>query len=460
MPKFSSPLPQPLPKECEKAARIFQSFGDSRNDGLDGVIPRSILAQAKGFAIFTVVKAGFILSARAGSGVVIAKLEDGTWSAPSAIGSGGLGLGTQAGAEMTDFLVVLNSRSRLQSSFMSSGSLNLGGNMSIALGPLGRNGEATGSLNTKGKVAAMYSYSKTRGLFGGVSLEGSVIVERQDANALAYNSPVTARMLLGGMVDPPVWAQPLINVLETCTRFPGGREWIEEHNRNTDAPYMFGSGVSSPAASPTLSRSSSFFSRKKKPQVGFPPASWMTPPDGSPVPEDNYHAAPARRGTFDSDFMPSPSPSRRLSYAEPTPPTNPFTRPPHLAHMRSNSMFTPPSRQSSVNGDDSLADWQLEQGFLANRSKSLSHRRPIQPKPELSRPLDPFEGVARAIALFDFQAVEIITVTKKSDRTEDWCAFLFANYHAVVLLLFSCARWTGKLDGREGIFPANFVELA
>ena len=95
MPKFSTPLPQPLPKECEKAARICKghsiclllllcslptvhSFGDSRGDGLDGVIPRSILAQAKGFAIFTVVKAGFILSARAGSGVVIARLDDGS----------------------------------------------------------------------------------------------------------------------------------------------------------------------------------------------------------------------------------------------------------------------------------------------------------------------------------------------------------------------------------------------
>jgi SH3 domain-containing YSC84-like protein 1 len=233
-------------------------------------------------------------------------------------------------------------------------------------------------------------------------------VERQDANALAYNSPVTARMLLGGTVDPPHWARPLINVLETCTLLPGGREWIEEHNRNTETPYMFGSGVSSPGASPTLSRSPSFFSRKKKPQVEFPPASWMTgPPDNSQVPEDTFYSAPGRGGTFDSDFVPSPSPSRRLSYADPAPPTNPFTqRPSHLAHMRSNSMFTPPSRQSSTNGDDSLADWQMEQGFSANRSKSLTHR-PIQPKPELSRPLDPDDGVARAIALFDFQAVEV-----------------------------------------------------
>lgn len=66
---------------------------------------------------------------------------------------------------MTEFLIVLNSQSALKS-FMSAGSLTLGGNLSVAVGPLGRNGEVTGSLNTKGKLAAMYSYSKTKGLFG------------------------------------------------------------------------------------------------------------------------------------------------------------------------------------------------------------------------------------------------------------------------------------------------------
>lgn len=66
---------------------------------------------------------------------------------------------------MTEFLIVLNSQSALKS-FMSAGSLTIGGNLSVAVGPLGRNGEFSGSLNTKGKVAAMYSYSKTKGLFG------------------------------------------------------------------------------------------------------------------------------------------------------------------------------------------------------------------------------------------------------------------------------------------------------
>jgi lipid-binding SYLF domain-containing protein len=226
MKKLSSPLPQALPKECQKAVKILQSFVSNTN-GLDGVIPRHVLTNAKGFAIFTVLKAGLFLSARAGSGIVIARLHDGSWSAPSAIGTAGMGFGGQAGAEMTEFLVVLNSQAAVQS-FMSAGSLTLGGNMSIAVGPLGRNGEASGSLNTKGRVAAMYSYSKTKGLFGGISIEGSVIIERQDANYLAYHEDVSAKMLLTGVVPPPPWVEGLIQALNAC--MGGVPNWVQDED--------------------------------------------------------------------------------------------------------------------------------------------------------------------------------------------------------------------------------------
>lgn len=102
----------PLQQECKKAAKTIRSFVDGTNQGLDGVIPRSVLERAAGFAIFTVVKVGFLASARVGSGLVIARLEDGSesspphhswltpgWSPPSAIGVGGFGFGGQAGAE-------------------------------------------------------------------------------------------------------------------------------------------------------------------------------------------------------------------------------------------------------------------------------------------------------------------------------------------------------------------------
>ncbi|KAG8969585.1 hypothetical protein FRC05_001016 [Tulasnella sp. 425] len=176
-------------------------------------------------------RAGLLLSARAGSGLVIARLPDGSFSAPSAIGTAGMGFGAQWGAELTEFLVVLNTTSAIES-FMSSGSLTVGGNLSIAVGPLGRNGEAMGSLNTKGRMVTMYSYSKTKGLFSGISLESSVIGEtrnttvakvvadlvefsaaRQDANAIAYQMDVTPQQLLSGAVSPPRWADALIQTI-------------------------------------------------------------------------------------------------------------------------------------------------------------------------------------------------------------------------------------------------------
>ncbi|KAI5481005.1 ribosome control protein 1 domain containing protein [Pseudohyphozyma bogoriensis] len=121
------------------AAKLFADFADPVK-GLDGVIPSSLLQR--------VVKAGFVFSARAGSGLVIARLADGTWSAPSAIGTAGGGVGLQVGVEMAEFIIILNSRAAVKS-FMAAGSLTLGGNMSIAAGPVGRNVEGTGSLSTK-----------------------------------------------------------------------------------------------------------------------------------------------------------------------------------------------------------------------------------------------------------------------------------------------------------------------
>ena len=66
------------------------------------LIPSDIIRSARGFAILTIVKAGFLVSGRAGSGIVVARLSNGGWSAPSAIGTAGLGFGGQAGAELTE----------------------------------------------------------------------------------------------------------------------------------------------------------------------------------------------------------------------------------------------------------------------------------------------------------------------------------------------------------------------
>lgn len=196
-----SPLPADLVSEVTKATDILISFTDpGKNEGsLDQVIPKEVLNKALGIAIFTVVKAGFFWSGRVGSGLVVAKLEDGSWSPPSCINIGGVGFGPQIGADVTDFIIILNTKEAVKA-FSRGENLTLGGSLSVTAGPVAIGGEVSGSVI---EAAALYSYSKSKGLFAGVSLEGTIIIERKDANKTFYEKPVSAEDILCGKVERP-----------------------------------------------------------------------------------------------------------------------------------------------------------------------------------------------------------------------------------------------------------------
>jgi lipid-binding SYLF domain-containing protein len=165
-------------------------------------IPSRILRRSRGLAIISVVKAGFIFSGKAGEGVVVARTGHG-WSGPSFIGTGGAGWGPQIGAEVTDFVIVLNN-DRAVRAFSKGGNVTLGADASVAAGPVGRAAEA--DVTPK---AAIYTYSKTKGLFIGASLEGAVIGTRTSANEHYYGRPVTAYDILHGRVPAPAGASNL-----------------------------------------------------------------------------------------------------------------------------------------------------------------------------------------------------------------------------------------------------------
>lgn len=173
----------------------------------------------QGLAIITVLKLGFVGSARFGSGVVVARRPDGSWSAPSAIGTAGLGFGSQLGIEVTDFVFILNDSHAVRT-FSQVGSITLGGNVSVAAGPVGRSAEASGAASLK-SVAGVFAYSKTKGLFAGVSLEGSVLIERKEANEKMYGRRVSASELLEGDMPVPDDAAPLLRILNSRV-FSGG----------------------------------------------------------------------------------------------------------------------------------------------------------------------------------------------------------------------------------------------
>src|ERR1700730_3175753 len=160
---FMSVLPlyateQDTVDRCASIVRDFRRMPER-------AIPHEVLRNARGLAIITVVKAGFIFSGKGGKGVVVARTRQG-WSGPSFIATGGAGWGPQIGAEVTDFVFVLNNDAAVRA-FSRGGNVTLGADASVAAGPVGRAAEA-GVIPRAG----IYTYSRSKGLFVGVSVEG------------------------------------------------------------------------------------------------------------------------------------------------------------------------------------------------------------------------------------------------------------------------------------------------
>jgi lipid-binding SYLF domain-containing protein len=188
--------------DVDQAVAIIERFEEIP----ETAIPPAVMRAARGLAILTVTKAAFVGSVRGGTGVVVQRTAKG-WSGPSAIGTAGLGVGFQAGAEITEFVIVLNTPAAVDA-FAKQGNVTLGGNLSVAAGPVGRAAEAGVGLR-----AAVYTYSRSQGLFAGVSLEGTAIALRDEVNAAYYGRPVKADEILSGKVSPPAGARKLLAVL-------------------------------------------------------------------------------------------------------------------------------------------------------------------------------------------------------------------------------------------------------
>jgi len=197
-----SPVYASMQGDVDQAATIIQRFQAVP----EKTIPQAVLKDARGLAIMTVIKVGFGFSGRGGKGVVVARTSNG-WSGPSAIGTGGAGFGFQIGAQVTEFVMILNTDAAVQA-FSRDVNVTLGGDISVAAGPIGRTAEAGIT-----PIAAIYTYSRSQGLFAGVSLEGTVIGTRNDANAEYYGRRVTPEEILSGKVPPPPGATRLVQVL-------------------------------------------------------------------------------------------------------------------------------------------------------------------------------------------------------------------------------------------------------
>lgn len=189
-----------LQAQVDQARAVLDSFRKIPEKS----IPDAVLRSARGLAFLTVFRAGFIFSGSGGQGVVVAKLDDGSWSGPSFIGTGGAGFGFQIGAQVSEFVMVLNTPEAVQA-FAKGGNVAIGAQLSGAAGPVGRSMAADVMPQ-----AAVYTYSRAQGLFGGVSLDGTVIATRNGANQEYYGKKdVSAQAILAGKVAPPAGAAKL-----------------------------------------------------------------------------------------------------------------------------------------------------------------------------------------------------------------------------------------------------------
>src|SRR6202171_4679827 len=182
----------------------------------DQQIPDALLSRAYGIAVIPdVTKVAFIFGGRHGHGVLVVRDKLTTrWSNPVFVALTGGSWGLQAGAQSSDIILVFTSKTGIEG--IAGGKLTLGADASVATGPVGRQGSAATDMNFNAEI---YSYARTRGLFGGIALGGSVISIDRSANAALYGkSGVTATEIFSGQAPAaPATAQRFLERLAQAT---------------------------------------------------------------------------------------------------------------------------------------------------------------------------------------------------------------------------------------------------
>ena len=193
LPAFAAHAEDPPLVRASNAVRVLNEIMQAP----DKSIPQDLLRDARAIAVIPdMVKAGFIFGGRRGEGLISVKSRDGTWSNPSFITMTGGSVGFQIGVSSTDVVLVFRTQRGVDS--IVSGKFTLGADASAAAGPVGRTATAATDGNLKAEI---YSYSRTRGLFAGVALDGSALRIDYDANVLVYGAGVTPRRIFEGGVN-------------------------------------------------------------------------------------------------------------------------------------------------------------------------------------------------------------------------------------------------------------------
>ncbi|RHY08783.1 hypothetical protein DYB37_002251 [Aphanomyces astaci] len=287
---INSPYHSSMEKEITKACKILDAFFNPKMDA-DKAVPFELLQNAAGIAFLTVIKAGMIWTGKVGTGIVLSRLEDGSWSPPSGIGTAGVGFGAEIGGEIIDFMIILGSQSAVQS-FKRGTQLSVGAGLELAVGPVGRAGGANVNAGGSG-LSSNYTYSHAKGLFAGVGLHGSTILVRGELNTTFYGREVSPMQILsGGVTPPPGSCDRLFETLQRAGADMSG-------GRSSEVPFHVGDYGSHPLTGygDTHRTSRSFSGRR----------------DSAPSASSAGHAsaAPSRQASFGTSSSNGPDPRLR-----------------------------------------------------------------------------------------------------------------------------------------------------
>ncbi|MEW5912995.1 MAG: lipid-binding SYLF domain-containing protein [Thermodesulfobacteriota bacterium] len=182
----------------------------------DKSVPQDLLKRCRAVALFPgVIKAGFILGGQGGSGVVLARHDDGSWSPPAFFNLAGASLGLQIGAQSTDLMLVIMTKKGLEG--LLKNKVQLGADASVALGPTGR--RVLAGTTGSGLAPDVYAYSMSKGLFMGISLDGAGLEYDAETTNAYYGFAESVRsILLEGKVKQQASSRQLIKQLRRYGR--------------------------------------------------------------------------------------------------------------------------------------------------------------------------------------------------------------------------------------------------
>jgi lipid-binding SYLF domain-containing protein len=212
-------------EEAERALSAANVVTEIMN-APDTSIPEELMQRAQAIAVVpNVVKAALGVGGRHGKGIVARRLPDKTWGAPAFVDISGGSFGLQLGVSVTDLILVFTNEDGLKGLFEDK--VELGGDAGVAAGPVGRSAEAGTNVTFDSPI---YSYSRSKGLFAGIALKGTVMTIDDSSNHKVYGENVSGRdILLRGAVRPVREVKPFLAALNR----EAGR--VTEHQTKTDA---------------------------------------------------------------------------------------------------------------------------------------------------------------------------------------------------------------------------------